>query len=80
MSPPETITLLVGYTPIQNKKFNKKEFFDKTEDIKTLKDVYGTLLPTPVIPLLPLVGIHILALPADQAEFPVGVQGGGGKE
>jgi len=56
------------------KSLIKKELFDKTEDIKTLKDVYGTLLPTPMIPFLPLVSIHILA------EFPESVQGGGGKE
>lgn len=51
------------------------ESLDKTEDPRTLKGICGTPPPRLVIPLLPLVSIYILVVPADQVELPKSVWG-----
>lgn len=45
------------------------DLLDKPEEPRTMKGVYGTPLPAPVVPLLPLINIHILVVSAAQIEL-----------
>lgn len=44
------------------------DLLDKPEEPRTMKGVYDTPLPAPVVPLLPLITIHILVVSAAQIE------------